>query len=234
MGCGAQFAVASPTSARKVLWLFIDESGDFNFTNAGSPYYIFTGLWTYQPLCLEREVTAARYSLLASGSKIQRFHASENGLQIRSTLFGLLGGHHCHKVASIVLRKCRVNPAIRSPRDFYPQFLDYLVKFILKGDARYGYQDVIIVTDTPPTNRIGKAVRNALATTVPKYIAPGAGFRVLQHPATAHGCLQAVDYCSWAINRKWCGKSAAEYKTVNLRMDKGELDVFWRGDTDYY
>lgn len=150
-------------------------------------------------------------------------------------MFQVLAAHACYKVAAIVLRKNRVNPSIRDPKAFYPQFLDSLIQFVLKGDLRHCYQSVLIITDTPPTNRVGKAVLAGLSATGPKYIPPKVPFALLQHPSSAHACLQACDYCCWAIQRRWNGKPIPEYSThVRPRMDRSELDVFYSGDQNYY
>ena len=222
-------------AASRVLYVFIDESGDFNFTRGSALHYIFTALWTYGPLCIVAPLTALRYNLYATGSTLVRFHASHDGQTIRDRVFSTLNAHACYKVASIVLRKNRINPAIRAPQQFYPQFLDYLLKFVLKGEARNKYDTVVVITDTPPTEKIGKAVLGALRATVPLYLLPKVPCYVLQHPASAHGGLQAADYSSWAIARKWAGKGDIAYtKYVWPRMDKPELDVFAKGDRDYY
>lgn len=220
---------------KKTLWVFIDESGDFNFTPSGSPFYTFTALWGYSPLCMERDLSEARYGLLAEGSSMTRFHACYDGIDVRKAAFDVIRNHTCFKVAAIVVRKNRTNPAVIEPEQFYPKFLDYLLKFVLKGDARHNYERVMIVTDRPPTKSIRKALKNALRLTVRRYIANGATFEILHHDSSAHAGLQAADYCCWAINRKWTGKGDEHYiQAVRPRMDKQELDVFARGNTDYY
>ena len=47
------------------VFLFFDESGDFNFTPAGSPYYFFGALTTRAPRELTNRLNKLRYELLA-------------------------------------------------------------------------------------------------------------------------------------------------------------------------
>ena len=146
MPCQHSFA----QGATSHLYIFIDESGDFNFSAHGSPYYVFSAIWTYVPECIASELISYRYQLLHLGHDIEQFHAHNDPRPIRTGVFSRLNLHRCIKGASLVIEKNKLNPALYRPTSFYPQFLDYLVKFILKGEARNSYEHVLLFTDREP------------------------------------------------------------------------------------
>ncbi len=69
------------------LYLFFDESGDLNFSPAGSRYYFFGALTTRDPERLTNPLSRLQYQLLADGLEIERFHASEDRLAVRDRVF---------------------------------------------------------------------------------------------------------------------------------------------------
>lgn len=230
MPCPTRFASA-PTSH---LYVFIDESGDFNFSPKGSPFYLFTGLWTYDPTCIASDLISYRYGLLHSGVDVEQFHACKDNPTVRGGVFARLATHGCMKAATIVVRKDRLNPSLYQPWDFYPQFLEYLLKFILKGEYRNKYQQVLLFTDRPPTKKIGQAMRNAIRTNTARYMLRGSQIRMYQHAAMSHSALQAADYCCWAVQRSWIKNDNTGKNSVAHFYDQPELDVFRNGKMTYY
>lgn len=230
MPCGPPFA----TEPTDFLHLFIDESGDLNFSSHGSPFYVFTAVWTYAPRCIAADLGAHRELLLSRGQNIVRFHAQDDPDPIRRGVFEVLQSHRCLKAAAIIVRKSRTNPALYKADQFYPQFLEYLIKFVLKGEGKRRYECALIFTDLPPTKLIGKALRFALRRSTPAHLRADARFHLYQHPSASHLGLQVADYCSWAVNRYCTRNDVERYRAVMHMFDKPPLDVFERGRNDYY
>ena len=46
--------------------------------------------------------------------------------------------------------------------------------------------------------------------------------------------LQLVDYCCWAVQRKWERQDLRTYRQLVWHLAKPELDVLSRGTTQYY
>ena len=68
-----------------MLYCFLDEADDFNFSPTGSPYYIYTALVTDKPLALSNDLLHAKYLLALNNLPFSKshmgndfFHATED------------------------------------------------------------------------------------------------------------------------------------------------------------
>jgi hypothetical protein len=77
-------------------YLFVDESGNFDFSPSGTRSFILTILSTTNPDCIGIPLLALRYNLLPSyqcGIHMEEqgyFHASEDTQDVRDHVFGIL------------------------------------------------------------------------------------------------------------------------------------------------
>lgn len=221
-------------SSTETLYVYFDETGGLKFSPSSSKYYILTALWTYNPLCITRDLVECRYGFLAQGRDIQQFHANPNPHPVRVEVYGRLEKHTCVKTAAVVVEKGKLNPVLYSTTEFYPKFMEYVLKFALLGEVSREYTSAIIISDLPPTKAIGKAVKKTVLENYPHYFRKGSRGYFFQHPSMSNSCLQAVDYVGWALGRKWeRGEDYWRDKIKHL-FDKDELDIFERSSKMYY
>lgn len=64
-------------------------------------------------------------------------------------------------------------------------------------------------------------------------VSPCASHRVAFWPAASDPCLQVVDYCVWAIQRKWEREDERSYDLIKDKISS-EFDVWSVGTTHYY
>lgn len=98
------------------LYIFLDESGDFNFSPAGSKYFILSGLSSFSPFIWYQEIIDLRYKLIESPNSfnLKRFHASEDVQKIRDQVFqGIQKIQSQVRVDSIIVQKNKAYPAVR-------------------------------------------------------------------------------------------------------------------------
>ncbi|MBI1982216.1 MAG: DUF3800 domain-containing protein, partial [Candidatus Levybacteria bacterium] len=80
----------------KNLYIFIDESGNFDFSKGGTRYFILTSLSTTDPYSIGSPLLQLRYVLLPnySGGKALEengyFHASEDDQSVRDSVFSTI------------------------------------------------------------------------------------------------------------------------------------------------
>jgi hypothetical protein len=58
------------------LFIFIDESGNFDFSDKGTDHFVMAFVATLSPLDSARALDELRYQLLAEGKDVTYFHAS--------------------------------------------------------------------------------------------------------------------------------------------------------------
>ena len=213
------------------VYLFFDESGDFAFSPSGSRYYFFGALTTHDPMPLTHALTALRYQLLGSGLEIERFHAAEDRQAVRDRVFSTIKMVGSIEFDLVAIEKRKANPVLYDPVRFYPQFANYLMKYVF---ARYAdpAEPIVIVTDTIPVQRKRKAVEKAFKT----YVSRNLGKRpyTLVHQSSgSHACLQAADYLTWAVHKKWTHGDRRSYDMVR-HLIRSEFDIFAGGGEYFY
>jgi len=62
----------------KTLFIFVDESGNFDFRPAGSRYWSITALCTFDPISGRDSLMRLLYELAAAGGGQEYFHATED------------------------------------------------------------------------------------------------------------------------------------------------------------
>jgi hypothetical protein len=213
------------------VFLFFDESGDLNFSPKGTPYFYFGVLTTRNPAALAQPLSVLRYELLADGVEIKYFHAAEDRQQVRDRVFEIISQVGGFEFDCIVVEKAKANPALHDVARFYPQFAGYLLRYIFR---RYPdpQERIVVITDRIPIEAKRKAIEKAFKTFISKNL--GERPYTLVHDASpGHSCLQAADYCTWAVHRKWRNGDRRSYDIVQ-RFVISELEIFRNGKERYY
>jgi hypothetical protein len=220
------------------LHIHTDESGNFDFSQRGSRYYVFTAAWTYHPAALAASLTQLRFKQIKDGhgETLSSFHACEDSPWLRDRVISILLGHTPWSFAAMVVEKAKVNPASYDPQDFYPRFMSMVIRFILKGRVRPGTSQILIYTDTLPMaqKKQAKAVQIAIKASCQRE-QPNIPFHILNHRRESNAWLQVADYCCWSVCRKWEHRNTDAYDRLKARLAATEIDPTSRGDgTRYY
>lgn len=213
------------------VFLFFDESGNFDFSVGGTPYLVFGVLTTRSPGPLLRPLSDLRYELLASGVEIEAFHATEDKQAVRNRVFEIIKAARDVAFDALVIEKRKVDPKLYEPSRFYPEFAHTLLKDVL---ARYRdpQERIVIVTDRLPVSSTRNAVEKAFKTYIRQNF-EGRVFSILHHASSSHACLQAADYCTWAVYKKWRDSEVRPYNEMK-HLIKGELDVLKSETKGFY
>jgi len=169
-------------------------------------------LATRDPAALERALGTLRYALLAEGTELEAFHATEDRQAVRDRVFAALTAEGGFEVDALVVDKARVPEALRDEARFYPECAERLLAPVF---ARYRDPDerVVVVTDRLPLKRTKQAVEKAFKLFIRRRLG-ARPFSVLHHASAAHAGLQAADYALWAVYRKWQGGDARSHALV--------------------
>ncbi|MBU1667800.1 DUF3800 domain-containing protein [bacterium] len=199
-----------------VVYIFVDEAGDMDFSSNGSKYYMFNFLVKQRPFRVHEHIANYRYSLLErnldtsfNGRRldIEYFHAHNDNKYIKKELFNTIAifDKNRVKVYSYILEKPKVNPKKRKEKDkFYIDNLNYSIQMLL--DKLQIDKNFIIVTDRLPVQNNKKKQVGALKKGIRKYIKSNEltiRYDIFHHASSSSANLQIVDYISWAIFRKY-------------------------------
>lgn len=224
------------------LHIHLDESGNFVFSPKGTPYYIFTAVWTYNPNPLADVLSRMRYRLIKEGhlrpgviDDLSGFHACDDPTPRRDVFVQEILAHRDWNFASLVVEKNRVNDTLYEPEKFYPKFLTMVLNFVLRGRVRPGTNLVLVYTDTlPMKKKEASAVNGTIKASCQREL-KGVPFRILHHSSESNYWIQIADYCSWAMNRKWQFNDTSYYDKLWPRLAAREIAPMGKGDgTIYY
>ena len=185
------------------VYLFFDESGNLDFSSNGSRHFCFGVLTLRDPGPLSAALTRLRYGMLAQGVELEYFHAAEDRQAVRDQVFATLAQVGGFEVDLLVADKRRMHPVLRDPFEFYCRLGFVLVEAALER-VRHLDEPIVIVTDTLPLHRERKALAKAFRLAIRGTLGDRP-FCIVHHPSAAHAGLQAVDYCTWALQRKLRG-----------------------------
>lgn len=217
-----------------IRYLFLDEGGNFDFSEKGSKVLTMTATSVARDFLWEQPLLDLRYRLLEAGDDRQEFHASEDKQNIRNAVFDVIQAHIGEiEVHAVIVEKRKAHPSIQKIDEFYPRMLKWLLKYILTGFARRSIDQVIVITDEIPVNKKRKAVEKGIKTMIRADLPEGTAFNIFHHDSSTSMGLQVVDYVNWAIYRKWNNGDKRSYDIIS-RAIRSEFDVFARGEILYY
>ena len=74
-------------NAEEVIYLFMDEAGNFDFSQNGTRYFIMTCVVAKRPLVLDSVLLNLKYDLIEEGHPLELFHASSDRETIRTSVY---------------------------------------------------------------------------------------------------------------------------------------------------
>ncbi len=226
-------------------YIFIDESGDMNFTDTGSKYYMFNFLVKKRPFKLHEYIANYRYELLEKSLdplisrrlNIEYFHAHNDNKHIKNELFNIISTFDIDavKIYSYILEKEKVQPNKRELKeDFYIDNLIFSIGKLLEKNQINS--DFIIITDNLPVASNRKKQEKALKVGVTKYIKEhklNLRYDIFHHCSASSSNLQIIDYIGWAIFRKYEHNDDSYYNKIKKYILKEDIVTKNRG-VKYY
>ena len=213
------------------IYVFLDESGNLDFSCNGTHYYCFGALSTRDPRPLNQALTDLRYDMLDEGLELERFHAAEDRQAVRDRVFETLIRVGGFDFDAIIIEKRKASPVLHDDLRFYPQFSDYLLRYVFRRHPN-PQERIVVATDRLPLKRTRKAAEKAIKG----YIRQNLGerpFILLHHSSGVHPGLQAADYCMWAVYRKWQSGDLRSYALIEPFI-RSEYDIFQHGNEYFY
>ena len=221
------------------LYLFIDESGNFDFSPNGTRFFVLTVMSATTPFEIGSPLLKLRYDLLpnyACGPRMEEhgyFHASEDIQQVRNNVFSLLSQlNHPLRVDSVIAQKNKTNPTLhKQPLEFYKIIAEALLKYAFNRAIWHDYDHVVVVF----SSLFDRKKRGILKQTFKYLIKQHAkvSFALYFHDSKFDICNQAADYFGWAIYRKWDSNDTRSYALVQ-HLIKSEFHIFEKGGKEFY
>jgi len=222
----------------RTLFIFIDESGNFDFSPKGTKYFVLSSVSTLIPLGKER-LEEIKYDLMKNGINLEYFHATEDRQIVRNQVYNFIKKLGDIEIDSVIVQKNKTNPSLyvstkNKGEKLYTIALKVLLQYIFRRyDNSANIDQVVIVLssifNTKKRELIKKTVKIYLKQIYSK------PFYLYFHENRSDKNTQIADYCCWAIYRKWTDGELRPYNAVKKRNKiKSEFDIFKTGSTIYY
>ncbi len=184
-------------------YIFLDESGDLGFSKASSSWFLFTIAIVSDPRSLERVVKKVWKSLRTKHKHLGELHAyhADEGTRLR-ILRGLAGITDL-KIMTIILNKKKVYADLQNQKNYLYNFTaNMLLDRLYAQHAQLVSQSVHLYVDKKDTKK-------SLQENFVQYLQASVGNRAKSplhielHRSHENKSLQAIDFVSWAIFRKY-------------------------------
>ncbi len=220
-----------------VLYIFLDESGNFDFSNkpGASEWLGLTSLSTTDPEEGLRSYFKTKYELLMKGHDVFCFHATEDSQIVRNKFLPVISSLRNARIDSLAIRKRRLHPTWRDLHVFYPCMMEYLFKYVFHpfGTNVSKFNHVLIFL---ARMQIPKGQMTPMMIGIKRFLKQhlhNVPYTIGLHPSISHPYLQMVDYCSWVLYIKRARKELRPWKEIK-HLVKSDFDIFARGFKNWY
>ena len=144
----------------KTFYLFIDESGNFDFSPKGTRYFSLTGFITDDPITKRENLVSLRYRLLSEGVDHEYFHATEDKQAVRDEVYSFLASlGDTYEVHSVIAQKNKTHPTLYKESykkgekqitlttgiELYKKLCECLLKYVFTGKSLRAKKIVVVL-----------------------------------------------------------------------------------------
>jgi hypothetical protein len=211
------------TLEEQTLYIFIDESGNFDFSSSGTTYFVMAALSALRPVASASVLHQLRYAWLASGEDISSFHASEDKQAVRDSVFKSLKDLRNLNAHVIYGEKKLTMNKLQNIGDFYILFAESLISHMLKIYNTDEYQKVVIILD----QALPKRKENLFLQSVkPELKRLGKPFYIYFQRMVSDANGQIADYVAWAKYVQLTRNEVRPWNALSESISPTEFDIF--------
>jgi len=195
-------------------YIFLDESGDLGFSKGSSKWFIFTIALTDDYRALERVIKKARRTLRKKHNNVRELHAYHADEITRKRVLTQLAALQGLKVLCIVLNKDKVYTDLQNQKN---HLYNYTANILLD---RLHSKNIIPLNETIELFIDRKDTNKNLRESFEQYLMQSlSGKRegivnIKLRASHEEKALQAVDFMSWAIFRKYEQSDYSYYEII--------------------
>ncbi len=198
------------------LFLFVDESGNFDFSRKGTPLFMLSGLVTKDIVSWTLPLQLLKHEIMAQGYDLEEFHATEDYQWIRNSVFQVLTQPTQSQIHTVIVPKLTVPLIHQSPEKFYPAVFKQLMQQLMASYEFAEVKKLVLILDEIPYKQkresLQKGVKEALSQTM------RLNYHLFFHDSRSNFYLQAIDYFNWAIYVKWTRGEERPYQAIQTMI----------------
>lgn len=211
------------TAKDKILYIFLDEGGNLDFSARGTKFFTLTSISKFRPFEAYKRLNDLKYDLIEEDKDIEYFHASEDRQVVRDEVFAIINKHFSDSVIDcVIVEKSKVDSSFQDVVTFYTNLFGQLIQNILRFVKIDDFNRIIIFTDSIPLKKKAKAVEKGIKLMLSAELKGRVNYLICHHQSKSNYDLQLTDYCNWAVYRKWESADERSYDLIKkyIRTEK--------------
>ena len=173
-------------------YLFLDESGNFDFSTNGTKYLFLTSVRMQRQFPAVSGLAAYRYECLEARMDIEHFHCVSATWPVRNAVFDLIAADlDALHIDCLVVEKRKARPELWRDDSLrvYSWMLGYFMRRLVAEEKMAGTKKVIAMTDSPLTKRSARRLRNESRARQAESSFPASNIvYCTMHPVPISGC----------------------------------------------
>ena len=184
-------------------YIFLDESGNLDFSDRGTRYFALTAVSLSRPFKVYEALDSYKHDCIEYGLPTEYFHCAEDNRLVRGEVFGIIGNHlDAMRISSLIVDKRRIEPRLKKPDVFYSEMVARILEPTMLDELVSGVK-VIAITDRMPFKHRHRIMRDNIRAALEQALPEYANWQIFHHESRSHYGLQVADYCCWAMFHKW-------------------------------
>ena len=178
------------------LYVFIDESGNFDFSPKGTRHFVMSAVCTTRPEESAKQLASLKYELLSEGVDISSFHATNDFQFVRNRVFKRINSLRNSKAMVIFAVKERLSEDLRVPVTLLAFLAEKLLSIRTQDVVLKDFRRIVILFDRSLSNK----QLNEIFILIKPYLKKiKSEFLVGFHSMHADMNSQVADYVSWSM-----------------------------------
>jgi len=204
------------------MYIYIDESGDLGFGAKSSKWFLMVALSTKNHRKIEKIIKKARKGLKKKYKNVMELHAYHAQPITRKRILRDLSALDELAIWIVALNKKKVFIDAKRQKEYLYNFLANTLLGFLKNKKRFDQNSIFeVCVDQKDTKKF-------LWNNFIKYLdeglrKDGGVFEVKIKPSHTEKCLQAADFVSWAVFRKYEQNDYEYYEIIKDKIIEEEV-----------
>lgn len=222
--------VSTQNSETRTLYVFLDESGNLDFSGKGSNHFVLSAIFTQDPCKPAAALQQLKYELLAQQSDQLEFHATENSRYTRARVQKVIRGlGDCIRAHTLYADKHYASPKIHDAANFLAIFGKAMARWISSAVSD-DCDQVVLVFDSVLTGKRRNAFSSAMKPHLKQLRKP---FHIAFHPVKSDLNGQIADYFAWSVFRKLESQDPLPLEAL-AGVTHTDFNLFRNGTTRYW
>jgi len=177
------------------LFVYVDESGNFDFSPSGTKHFVMTAFITTDPILSANRIARLKYFLLSQGVSIPNFHASEDSQRVRDQVVQQISKLKDVSAYTLWMKKDNLPIRHKSTSGIY-EFMGLELARLAAAEATIrGAESVVLVFDKSLIFREEQAFLSKSKAILAQLSHP---FHIYFHNVSKDFNGQIADYIAWS------------------------------------